>query len=98
MVNQRRLTHEDDDIIDDEDALPHDLTDSDDEDLVNVDDDDGVDVVYSSEKKIDLELCQQMLYGATAVTVAVMIVPLHTIYPPVAGVALLTEVRISGLL
>ncbi|GJV65719.1 hypothetical protein Tco_1476547 [Tanacetum coccineum] len=33
---------EDDDIIDDEDALPHDLTDSDDEDLVNVDDDDGV--------------------------------------------------------
>ncbi|GJS24077.1 ATP-dependent DNA helicase PIF1-like protein [Tanacetum coccineum] len=35
---------EDDDIIDDEDALPHDLADSDDEDLVNVDDDDGVDV------------------------------------------------------
>ncbi|GKB76075.1 hypothetical protein Tco_0942970 [Tanacetum coccineum] len=33
---------EDDDIIDDEDALPHDLADSDDEDLVNVDDDDGV--------------------------------------------------------
>ncbi|GJU46178.1 RlpA-like double-psi beta-barrel domain-containing protein [Tanacetum coccineum] len=30
---------EDDDIIDDEDALPHDLADSDDEDLVNVDDD-----------------------------------------------------------
>nr|GEU95212.1 hypothetical protein [Tanacetum cinerariifolium] len=42
---------EDDDIIDDEDALPYDLTDSDDEDLVNVDDDDGVDVVYSSEKE-----------------------------------------------
>ncbi|GJU31892.1 hypothetical protein Tco_1175481 [Tanacetum coccineum] len=36
---------EDDDIIDDEDALPHDLADSDDEDLVNVDDDDGVDVM-----------------------------------------------------
>nr|GEW45198.1 hypothetical protein [Tanacetum cinerariifolium] len=34
---------EDDDIIDDEDALPHDLADSDDEDLVDVDDDDGVD-------------------------------------------------------
>ncbi|GJU55895.1 hypothetical protein Tco_1229609 [Tanacetum coccineum] len=42
----------DDDIIDDEDALPQDLADSDDEDLVNVDDDDGVKVVYSSEKKI----------------------------------------------
>nr|GEW58163.1 hypothetical protein [Tanacetum cinerariifolium] len=36
---------EDDDIIDDEDAFPHDLTDSDDEDLVNVDDDDGVDML-----------------------------------------------------
>nr|GEY67687.1 hypothetical protein [Tanacetum cinerariifolium] len=33
---------EDDDVIDDEDALPHDLADSNDEDLVNVDDDDGV--------------------------------------------------------
>ncbi|GKG32339.1 hypothetical protein Tco_0429849, partial [Tanacetum coccineum] len=44
---------EDDDIIDDEDALPHDLADSDDdEDLVNDDDDDdGVDVVYSSEEE-----------------------------------------------
>nr|GEW86685.1 ribonuclease H-like domain-containing protein [Tanacetum cinerariifolium] len=39
---------EDDDIIDDEDALPHDLADSDDEDLVYVDDDDGVNVVYSN--------------------------------------------------
>ncbi|GKE38866.1 hypothetical protein Tco_1462271, partial [Tanacetum coccineum] len=39
---------EDDDIIDDVDALPHDLADSDDEDLINVDDDDGVDVVYSN--------------------------------------------------
>ncbi|GJX85274.1 hypothetical protein Tco_0336048 [Tanacetum coccineum] len=36
---------EDDDIIDDEDALPHDLADSDDEDLVNVEDDDGVEVM-----------------------------------------------------
>ncbi|GJY65515.1 retrotransposon protein, putative, ty3-gypsy subclass [Tanacetum coccineum] len=34
-----------DDIIDDEDALPHDLADSDDEDLVNVEDDDGVEVM-----------------------------------------------------
>nr|GEU83235.1 hypothetical protein [Tanacetum cinerariifolium] len=39
---------EDDDIIDDEDALPYDLAYLDDEDLVNVNDDDGVDVVYSS--------------------------------------------------
>ncbi|GKE61133.1 expansin/Lol pI, partial [Tanacetum coccineum] len=36
---------EDDDIINDEDALPHDLADSDDEDLVNVNDDDGVEVM-----------------------------------------------------
>ncbi|GJY25660.1 retrotransposon protein, putative, ty3-gypsy subclass [Tanacetum coccineum] len=36
---------EDDDIIDDEDALPHDLADSDVEDLVNVKDDDGVEVM-----------------------------------------------------
>ncbi|GKA73396.1 hypothetical protein Tco_0779698 [Tanacetum coccineum] len=42
---------EDDDIIDNEDALPHDLADFDDEDLVNVDDDDGVDVVYSIEEE-----------------------------------------------
>nr|GEX40268.1 hypothetical protein [Tanacetum cinerariifolium] len=42
---------EDDDIIDDEDVIPHDLTDADDEDLVNVDDNDGVAVVYSSEEE-----------------------------------------------
>ncbi|GJZ52527.1 retrotransposon protein, putative, ty3-gypsy subclass [Tanacetum coccineum] len=36
---------EDDDIIDDEDALPYDLADSDDEDLVNLDIDDGVNVM-----------------------------------------------------
>ncbi|GKA81968.1 proton-dependent oligopeptide transporter family protein [Tanacetum coccineum] len=41
----------DDDIIDDEDALPHDLADSDDEDLGNVDDDNDVAVVYSSEEE-----------------------------------------------
>nr|GEZ22508.1 hypothetical protein [Tanacetum cinerariifolium] len=41
---------EDDDIIDDEDVLPHDLADSNNEDLVDVDDDDGVAVVYSSEE------------------------------------------------
>ncbi|GJR29956.1 retrotransposon protein, putative, ty3-gypsy subclass [Tanacetum coccineum] len=37
-----------DDIIDDEDALPYDLADSDDEDLVNVDDDDGVNVMSAN--------------------------------------------------
>nr|GEY01214.1 hypothetical protein [Tanacetum cinerariifolium] len=44
----------DDDIIDNEDVLPHDLTYSNDEDLVNVDDNDSVAVVNSSEEKIDL--------------------------------------------
>ncbi|GKB39930.1 hypothetical protein Tco_0884872, partial [Tanacetum coccineum] len=39
---------EDNDIIDDEDALPHDLADSDDEDLINVDDDDD-DVFMSAD-------------------------------------------------
>nr|GFA88087.1 hypothetical protein [Tanacetum cinerariifolium] len=34
------VVNEDDDIIDDEDALPHDLADSNNEDLINVDDDD----------------------------------------------------------
>nr|GEZ33910.1 hypothetical protein [Tanacetum cinerariifolium] len=41
---------EDDDIIDDKDALPYDLADFDNEDLINVDDD-GVDKVYSSEEE-----------------------------------------------
>nr|GEZ88526.1 hypothetical protein [Tanacetum cinerariifolium] len=72
------VVDEDDDIIDDEDALPHDLVDSDDEDIINVDDD-----------SVD----KQMLHGPTAVTVAVKIVPLHTMYPPVARVALLTETQ-----
>ncbi|GJU90454.1 hypothetical protein Tco_1302877 [Tanacetum coccineum] len=40
---------EDDDISDDEDPLPHDLVDSDVEDLIN--DDDGVEKVYSSEEE-----------------------------------------------
>ncbi|GJV03330.1 RNA-directed DNA polymerase, eukaryota [Tanacetum coccineum] len=46
---------EDDDIIDDEDALPHDLADFDDEDLVNVDDDDGGELFILVEIEIDLE-------------------------------------------
>nr|GEU59954.1 F-box domain, leucine-rich repeat domain, L domain-like protein [Tanacetum cinerariifolium] len=76
------VVDEDDDIIDDEEAFLHDLANSDDEDLINVDDD-GVDKAYSSE----------MLHGPTAVTVAVKIVPLHTMYPPVAEVASLTETQ-----
>nr|GFA68053.1 hypothetical protein [Tanacetum cinerariifolium] len=44
------VVDEDDDITDDEDALPYDLADSDNEDLIN-DDDDGVDKVYSSEEE-----------------------------------------------
>nr|GEY27540.1 hypothetical protein [Tanacetum cinerariifolium] len=36
------LGYEDDDIIDEEDPIPHDLADSDDEDLVNLDIDDGM--------------------------------------------------------
>ncbi|GJW93655.1 hypothetical protein Tco_0173327 [Tanacetum coccineum] len=77
------VVDEDDDIIDDEDPLPHDLADSDDEDLINVD---------------DVDMSSRCCTGPTAVTVAVRIVPFHTMYPPVAWVALLTEVRISGLL
>ncbi|GKG19025.1 zinc finger MYM-type protein 1, partial [Tanacetum coccineum] len=41
---------EDDDIIGDEDTLPHDLADSDVEDLINVNDD-GVEKVYFSEEE-----------------------------------------------
>nr|GFB94959.1 hypothetical protein [Tanacetum cinerariifolium] len=44
------VVDEDDDITDDEDALPHDLAESDNEDLINVDYD-GVDKVYSSEEE-----------------------------------------------
>nr|GEY62928.1 hypothetical protein [Tanacetum cinerariifolium] len=69
------VVDEDDDIIDEEDVILYDLADSDDEDLINVDDD-GVD---------------KMLHGPTAVTMAVKIVPHHTMYPVVAGVASLTE-------
>ncbi|GJW56244.1 hypothetical protein Tco_0102975 [Tanacetum coccineum] len=41
--------------------------------------------------KVVLFRVKRMLHGAMAVTVAVMIVPLHTIYLPVTGVASLTE-------
>ncbi|GKA21518.1 hypothetical protein Tco_0701507 [Tanacetum coccineum] len=45
------VVDEGDDIIDEEYPIPHDLADSDDEDLVNLDIDDGVNVVYSSEEE-----------------------------------------------
>ncbi|GKD74729.1 hypothetical protein Tco_1333011, partial [Tanacetum coccineum] len=51
LQENRPDVDEDDDIIDDEDVLPHDLAYSDDEDLVNADDDDDVSVVYSSEEE-----------------------------------------------
>ncbi|GJY81669.1 hypothetical protein Tco_0494420 [Tanacetum coccineum] len=38
---------------------------------------------------------QQMLHGLTEVTVAVMIIPHHTLYPPIAGVALLTKAKVN---
>nr|GFB11323.1 hypothetical protein [Tanacetum cinerariifolium] len=44
------VVDKDDDITDDEDAIPHDLAESDNEDLINVDDD-CVDKVYSSEEE-----------------------------------------------
>nr|GEV18947.1 hypothetical protein [Tanacetum cinerariifolium] len=42
------VVDEDDDIIDEEDPIPHDLADSNDEDLVNLDIDDSVNIVYSN--------------------------------------------------
>ncbi|GJZ10033.1 hypothetical protein Tco_0544792 [Tanacetum coccineum] len=45
------VVDEDDDIIDEEGPIPHDLAHSDDEDLVNLDIDDGVNVVYSCEEE-----------------------------------------------
>ncbi|GJV60011.1 hypothetical protein Tco_1466111 [Tanacetum coccineum] len=41
--------------------------------------------------KVVLSACQRMWHGATAMTVAVMIGPLHTIYPPIVRVASITE-------
>nr|GFB77419.1 hypothetical protein [Tanacetum cinerariifolium] len=65
------VVDEDDDITDDEDALPHDLAESHNEDLINVDDDD---VAWSHGDDGRGEDH-----------------PLHTMYPAVAWVALLTE-------
>nr|GFA26321.1 hypothetical protein [Tanacetum cinerariifolium] len=89
------VVDKDDDIIDDEDAFPQDLADSNDEDLMML-----MMMVLTKfilvMKKIDLELCRQTLHSPTAVTVAVRIVPHHTMYPPVAGVASLTEPNLGG--
>nr|GEW73573.1 alcohol-forming fatty acyl-CoA reductase-like [Tanacetum cinerariifolium] len=67
---------EDDDLIDDEDVFPHDLADSNDEDLVNDDYDDDVAVVYSNVSRCST--------GSRALTMAVIIMPLHVRYPLVA--------------
>nr|GFB66870.1 hypothetical protein [Tanacetum cinerariifolium] len=72
------VVDEDDDIIDDEDALPYDLADSDNEDLINVDDD-GVDKML-----VDVAQSHRSDGGSEDR-------PLHTMYPAVACVALLTE-------
>nr|GEU59886.1 hypothetical protein [Tanacetum cinerariifolium] len=71
---------EDDDIIDDEDALLHNLADSDDEDLVNVVDDDGVDM------SADVARGHGGDGGGDDR-------PLHTICPPVAGVGSLAQAK-----
>nr|GEY20284.1 hypothetical protein [Tanacetum cinerariifolium] len=71
------VVDEDDDITDDEDALPHDLTDSNNEDLINVDDDADVARSHGSDSGGEDR-------------------PLHTMYPAVAWVALLTEPNLGG--
>nr|GFC72480.1 hypothetical protein [Tanacetum cinerariifolium] len=69
-----------DDITGDEDALPLDLVESDNEDLINVDDD-GVD-------KMSADVAQS--HGGDG---GGEDRPLHTMYPAVAWVALLTEAK-----
>nr|GEU71237.1 hypothetical protein [Tanacetum cinerariifolium] len=68
---------EDDDIVDDEDALPHDLVDFDNKYLINVDDD-GV-------EKMSVDVARS--HGSDGGSVDL---PLHKMYPPVVRVALLT--------
>nr|GEV56061.1 F-box domain, leucine-rich repeat domain, L domain-like protein [Tanacetum cinerariifolium] len=72
------VVDEDDDITDDEDTLPHDLEDSDNEDVINVDDN-GVD-------KMSADVARS--HGGDG---GGEDRPLHTMYPAVAWVALLTE-------
>nr|GEV46462.1 hypothetical protein [Tanacetum cinerariifolium] len=71
---------EDDDIIDDEETLSHDLANSDDEDLINVDDD-GVD-------KMSIDVARS--HGGNSGDEDR---PPHTMYQPVVGVASLTEAK-----
>nr|GEW97713.1 F-box domain, leucine-rich repeat domain, L domain-like protein [Tanacetum cinerariifolium] len=78
------VVDEDDDITDDEDALPHDLAESDNEDLINVDDD-GVD-------KMSAEFARSHDGDGGGKDR-----PLHTMYPAVAWVALLTEEEMRRL-
>nr|GEX37094.1 hypothetical protein [Tanacetum cinerariifolium] len=77
------VVDEDDDITDDEDALPHDLADSDFEDLINVDDD-GVD-------KMSADVARS--HGSNS---GGEDRPLHTMYLAVAWVALLTEPNLGS--
>nr|GEU75746.1 hypothetical protein [Tanacetum cinerariifolium] len=77
------VVDEDGDITDDEDALPHDLAESDNNDLVNVDDD-GVDKMSA-----DVARSHDGDSGGEDL-------PLHTMYPAVAWVALLTEAKANG--
>nr|GFB31296.1 hypothetical protein [Tanacetum cinerariifolium] len=74
------VVDEDDDITDDEDALPHDLAEYDNEHLINVDDD-GVDNMSA-----DVARSHGGDGGGKDR-------PLHTMYPAVAWVALLTEAK-----
>nr|GFD09114.1 hypothetical protein [Tanacetum cinerariifolium] len=72
------VVDEDDDITDDEDAIPHDLAESDNEALINVDDD-GVDKMSSDVARS---------HGGDGGGEDRL---LQTMYPAVAWVALLTE-------
>nr|GEX08967.1 hypothetical protein [Tanacetum cinerariifolium] len=77
------VVDEDDDITDDEDTIPHDLAYSDNEDLINVDDD-GVDKMSA-----DVSWSHGGDGGGEDRL-------LHTMYPAVAWVALLTEPNLGG--
>nr|GFA32045.1 hypothetical protein [Tanacetum cinerariifolium] len=77
------VVDEDDDITDDEDTLPHDLAESNNKDLINVDDD-GVD-------KISADVARS--HGGDG---GGEDHPLHTMYPAVAWVALLTKTKANG--
>nr|GEY75990.1 hypothetical protein [Tanacetum cinerariifolium] len=74
------VVDEDDDITNDEDALPHDLVDYDNEDLINVDDD------CVDKMSADVSRSYDGDSGGEDR-------PLHTMYPTVAWVALLTEAK-----